>query len=85
MLKLIRDYITYRKAVTSLKNLSDRDLQDVGISRADIENVLRPNYSETIKGLFGDSKNPVEDYLSRSQDHADLERRQRELMKRGII
>jgi uncharacterized protein YjiS (DUF1127 family) len=85
VLQLLKDYLAYRKAVNDLKALTDRELNDIGITRDQINSVLKPNYRETIEGLFGNTKNPVEDYLAQSYDLADLERRQRNLFKKGII
>jgi uncharacterized protein YjiS (DUF1127 family) len=85
VLQLLKDYLAYRKAVSDLRSLSDRELKDIGMQRHQIESILKPNYRKTIEGLFGNTKNPVEDYLAKSYDLADLERRQRDLFKKGII
>jgi uncharacterized protein YjiS (DUF1127 family) len=85
VLQLIKDYIVYRKAINDLKALTDRELNDIGITRDQINSVLNPDYRKAIEGLFGNTKNPVEDYLAQSNDLADLERRQRNLFKKGII
>ena len=37
----IRSWLRYRETVRELERLSDRDLADLGISRADIDTVAR--------------------------------------------
>lgn len=39
MLKLIRNYRTFRKTYNELDQLSDRELRDIGLSRGDIARV----------------------------------------------
>ena len=37
----IRNYLQYRETVAELSRLTDRELEDLGISRYDIETVAR--------------------------------------------
>ncbi|HMO30556.1 DUF1127 domain-containing protein [Enterovirga sp.] len=37
----IRAYLKYRETVRELSRLSDRELEDIGIARADIENLAK--------------------------------------------
>jgi uncharacterized protein YjiS (DUF1127 family) len=41
VLSKIRNYIQYRETVAELSRLTDRELDDLGISRYDIESVAR--------------------------------------------
>jgi uncharacterized protein YjiS (DUF1127 family) len=41
LLARYRAYVAYRNAVHELSSMSDRELQDIGISRYDISNVAR--------------------------------------------
>ncbi len=40
-LSKIRNYLQYRETVAELSRLTDRELDDLGISRYDIESVAR--------------------------------------------
>jgi uncharacterized protein YjiS (DUF1127 family) len=41
ILSKVRDYVRYRETVSELSRLSDRELEDLGISRFEIETVAR--------------------------------------------
>jgi uncharacterized protein YjiS (DUF1127 family) len=41
VLSKIRSYLQYRETVAELSRLTDRELDDLGISRFDIESVAR--------------------------------------------
>ena len=41
MLAKLRSWMRYRETLRELERLSDRDLADLGIARADIEGVAR--------------------------------------------
>ncbi len=41
VLSKIRNYLQYRGTVAELSRLTDRELEDLGISRYDIESVAR--------------------------------------------
>jgi uncharacterized protein YjiS (DUF1127 family) len=41
VLSKIRNYLQYRETVAELSRLTDRELDDLGISRFDIESVAR--------------------------------------------
>jgi uncharacterized protein YjiS (DUF1127 family) len=41
VLSKIRNYLNYRETVAELSRLTDRELDDLGISRYDIESVAR--------------------------------------------
>jgi uncharacterized protein YjiS (DUF1127 family) len=41
LLSKIRAYLRYRETVTELSRLSDRELDDLGINRFEIESVAR--------------------------------------------
>lgn len=41
ILSKIRNYLQYRETVAELSRLTDRELEDLGISRYDIESVSR--------------------------------------------
>ncbi len=41
ILSKIRNYLQYRETVAELSRLTDRELEDLGISRYDIETVAR--------------------------------------------
>jgi uncharacterized protein YjiS (DUF1127 family) len=41
ILSKIRNYLQYRETVAELSRLTDRELDDLGISRYDIESVSR--------------------------------------------
>ena len=43
ILSKVRSYMRYRETVRELSLLSDRELDDLGISRIQIENVARQN------------------------------------------
>jgi len=45
--RTIADYRAYRKTLEELDNLTDRDLNDLGLARADIPRIAR----ETVYGL----------------------------------
>ena len=38
---LIREYLIRSKAYNELNNLNDRELHDIGITRSDIQNIVR--------------------------------------------
>ena len=40
----IRNYLQYRETVAELSRLTDRELEDLGISRFDIESVARSGH-----------------------------------------
>lgn len=42
-LSKIRAYLRYRETVTELSRLSDRELDDLGINRFEIESIARVN------------------------------------------
>ncbi len=39
ILSIIRDHLRYRQSIRELTKLSDRDLEDVGISRHEIDTI----------------------------------------------
>ena len=41
LLAKIRNYLKYRETMRELANLSDRELEDIGVSRYQIESVAR--------------------------------------------
>ena len=43
ILAKVREFLRYRETVRELSQLSDRELDDLGISRFQIENVARQN------------------------------------------
>ena len=43
VLSKIRAYLRYRETVTELSRLSDRELDDLGINRFEIESIARVN------------------------------------------
>jgi uncharacterized protein YjiS (DUF1127 family) len=43
VLSKIRSYLKYRETVRELSRLTDRELEDVGISRFQIEGIARGN------------------------------------------
>jgi uncharacterized protein YjiS (DUF1127 family) len=44
-LSKIRAYLKYRETVRELSRLSDRELEDIGISRYQIGDIARTNYA----------------------------------------
>jgi uncharacterized protein YjiS (DUF1127 family) len=45
LLSKIRSYLKYRETVRELSRLSDRELEDVGISRFQIQGIARGQYA----------------------------------------
>lgn len=43
MFKRIRNYLEYRDTIRQLRNLTDRDLADIGLTRGDICNLSKRN------------------------------------------
>jgi uncharacterized protein YjiS (DUF1127 family) len=45
VLSKIRAYLKYRETIRELSRLSDRELEDIGISRYQIGDIARTNYA----------------------------------------
>ena len=45
LLAKIRNYIKYRETMRELARLSDRELEDIGVSRYQIESVARAGFA----------------------------------------
>ncbi|MFA7408561.1 MAG: DUF1127 domain-containing protein [Anaerolineaceae bacterium] len=94
MFTLFEEWRTYNRTRNELMSLSQRELDDIGLTRYGIEQVsyksaqrvaeeAGPSWISqiwtTIKAVF--KQDPVHDYLSQSSDIADLERRLKNLPK----
>jgi hypothetical protein len=76
------EFFNKRKNINELRRLSDHHLNDIGITRGDIFELTRPDYSGFFKKF---RKSPYDEYLSQSSDLADVERKQRNLHRKGLI
>jgi hypothetical protein len=90
---MLKEYFMNRKTTCELYKLNDRELNDIGLTRGDIDDLNQEGVS-FISALFAEIKSLtnmktktqfVDEYLSHSIDRVDLERRERELVKMGYL
>jgi hypothetical protein len=89
---MLKDFFIARQGIKDLERLTDRQLDDIGLTPIDLDkmrsecsffNALMPK----LRNKFGikTTAEYIHEYLSESVDRVDLERRERELVKRGYL
>ena len=90
---MLKEYFLNRKTTQELYRLNNHELDDIGLTRADIYDLNQEGISFA-SALFGELRSLlniktktqfVDEYLSQSVDRVDLERRERDLVKMGYL
>jgi hypothetical protein len=75
------DFFTKRRTLQQLDDLTSRELDDIGVTRMDIERVRRENslFYRLRRKFFPSVQEVNESYLAKSVDRVDFERREKEV------